>query len=125
MKRAVAAAALAVAALALTGCGSGSATPASGTRTSAGSAAASVIKVTISHGRISPQPSVHHVPLGGRVRLTVTSDKPDEVHLHGYDKEIEIQAGTPGTIGFTANLPGIFEVETHKSDLQLLQLEVK
>lgn len=129
MPAAFAAAAVAVAALTLTGCGSGSSSPdpgsASSSATATSSSAATTFVVTIADGKISPKPSVRHVHLGDRVRLTVTSDKPDEVHLHGYDKEIEIQAGRPGTIDFTADLPGIFEVETHKSNLQLLQLEVK
>jgi predicted small secreted protein len=123
-------AALAIAALTLTGCASGTTSPGSGTpasgSTGAGSAAVPTrIGVTVSRNRISPEPSVHRVHLGDRVQLTVTSDKPDQVHLHGYDKEIAIQPGTPGTIDFVANVPGIFEVETHKTNLQLLQLEVK
>lgn len=124
---AVIATALAVASFALTGCGSDSKSPDPGSSVSGGATApvATAIVVTISNGKVSPKPSVHQVHLGDRVQLKVTSDKPDEVHLHGYDKEIEIEAGTPGTIDFTADLPGIFEVETHKSGLQLLQLEVK
>jgi plastocyanin len=121
-------AALALAALTLTGCASGATSPADGTSASGGTgsaAPATRIEVTVSHGQIAPKPSLHHVHLGDRVQLTVTSDQADEVHLHGYDKEIEIQAGQPGTIDITADLPGIFEVELHKSDLQLLQLEVK
>jgi len=118
--------AVALAALALTGCASGATSPGSGSATSSASGApATRIEVTVSHGRISPKPSLHHIHLGDRVQLTVTSDQPDEVHLHGYDQEIAIQPGKPGTINVTADLPGIFEVELHKSDLQLLQLEVK
>jgi hypothetical protein len=123
-------AALALAALALTGCssdsGSGGSSPSPGSSSSAGStAAATAIDVTITQGQISPKPSVHRVHLGDHVRLSVTSDQADEAHLHGYDKEIELQPGKPGTIDFTADIPGIFEVELHKSNLQLLQLEVK
>lgn len=83
------------------------------------------IQVVIADREVTPVPSVHTVHLGREVLLTVTGDQPDEVHVHGYDKEVEIAAGKPGTIDFTANLPGIFEVETHKSGLQLLQIEVK
>lgn len=83
------------------------------------------IQVVIADREVTPAPSVHTVHLGREVLLTVTGDQPDELHLHGYDKEVEIAAGKPGTIDFTANLPGIFEVETHKSGLQLLQIEVK
>lgn len=122
-----AAAVAAVAALTVAGCSSDdSPSPGPGASASAGStAAATRITVTVAGGKVSPAPSVHHIHLGDHVVLTVTSDKVDEAHLHGYDKEIELQPGTPGTIDFTADVPGVFEFETHKSGLQLMQLEVK
>ena len=103
-------------------CSSAKSTPAA-----AGGAGAGPVRISvqIAHHKVSPADAVHDVHLGDQVVLTVTSDADDEVHVHGYDKEIEIAAGKPGTIDFTANLPGIFEVETHKSNLQLLQIEVK
>jgi hypothetical protein len=127
------AAALALAALALTGCSSSSSSDSPGSAGSSASpgasqsagAATDSISITVSSGRISPKPAVHQVHLGDQLRLTVTSDKPDEAHLHGYDKEIELQPGKPGTISVKADIPGIFEFETHKSNLQLLQIEVK
>lgn len=128
------AAALALAALALTGCSSSSSSDSSGSAgssgspgasQSAGSAATDSISITIANGKVSPKPAVHQVHLGDQLRLTVTGDKPDEAHLHGYDKEIELQPGKPGTISVKADIPGIFELETHKSNLQLLQIEVK
>jgi hypothetical protein len=47
------------------------------------------------------------------------------VHVHGVDIEKATSPGKPVTITFVAKDPGIFEVETHKSGLQLLQLEVR
>lgn len=124
----VLAAALTAAALAVAGCSSdsGDAGGSGGSTAGSGSTASpqDVIAVTVTHGAISPKPSVHKVHLGDRVELKVTSDQDDEAHLHGYDKEIELKAGTPGTVDITANIPGIFEVELHRSNLQLLQLEV-
>lgn len=124
---AVLAAALMVAALGLTGCASGGGKTDAAPSSSGASASApdDLIAVVVANGKVSPKPSVHKVHLGDRVRLTVTSDRPDQVHLHGYNKEIEIQSGKPGTIDFVADVPGVFEVETHKSNLQLLQLQVQ
>jgi plastocyanin len=82
------------------------------------------IKVTLKDGKVQPRPSVRKVALGRTVRIIVTSDRADEVHVHGYDKEAEVAAGTPTTIEFTADQSGRFEVETHKSNLQLFQLQV-
>jgi hypothetical protein len=56
--------------------------------------------------------------------LAVSSDVADKVHLHGYDKEAQIPAGETGSVSFTADIPGVFEVELHESGLQLLQLQV-
>ncbi|WP_194916583.1 hypothetical protein [Catenulispora rubra] len=121
--RAIPLAALAVTVFGIAACSSAKSTP---TAAAGGAGTGPVrISVQIAHHKVSPADAVHDVHLGDQVVLTVTSDADDEVHLHGYDKEIEIAAGKPGTIDFTANLPGIFEVETHKSNLQLLQIEVK
>jgi plastocyanin len=82
------------------------------------------IKVTVSGGKVAPRPSIHKIKKGQTVRIIVTSDKADEVHVHGYEKEKELVAGEPGTIEFTADETGRFEVETHKQGLQLFQFEV-
>jgi plastocyanin len=90
----------------------------------AGAAAVVEIKVAVDGGKVVPRPSVHKVRRGQTVRLVVTSDEADELHVHGYDKSAKLPAGDPVTLEFTADQTGRFEVETHESDLQLLQLEV-
>jgi plastocyanin len=82
------------------------------------------IKVTIADGKVVPRPSVHKVPLGRTVRIIVTADTDDELHVHGYDLHAQVKAGRPATVEFTADQAGRFEVETHESDLQLCQLQV-
>ncbi|HEX6469162.1 MAG TPA: hypothetical protein VF069_08710 [Streptosporangiaceae bacterium] len=82
------------------------------------------IGVTVSGGKVDPRPSVHKIHTGRTVRLTVTDDRDDEVHVHGYDLRLEVRHGKPATLEFKADQPGRFEVETHDSGLQLLQLEV-
>ena len=62
---------------------------------------------------------------GERVRLVVTSDVADEVHVHGYDRSADVEAGATVTIELTADIPGIFEVELEDSGLKLLELEVR
>lgn len=130
--------ALTVAGVVLGGCGQGSTTSAAttsphaagehstGTRAPGTSPAANVrtISVTVHGGQVSGDIGRVQVPLGSQVTLTVHSDMADEVHLHGYDKEAEVPAGGSASISFTATIPGVFEVELHKSDRQLLQLQV-
>ncbi len=57
--------------------------------------------------------------------LQVTSDVDDEVHVHGFDVEKPLDAGQTTTIELTADQQGVFEVETHESELLLVQLEVR
>ena len=68
------------------------------------------------------------VEVGQTLRLTVTSDVADELHVHGYEIEAELPAGQAVTvdvpIGPTPG-PGLYEVETHESGLLLFQLEVR
>ena len=52
---------------------------------------------------------------GDRVKLRLTSEKPTEVHLHGYDLEEEVSPGEAATLSFEADLPGRFEIEDHES----------
>ena len=63
--------------------------------------------------------------LGQPVIIRVTSDVADELHLHGYDKTVELKANGTATITFIADRPGIFEVELEKKQLKLFELEVK
>ena len=83
------------------------------------------IAVTISHGTVTPPDTVHRVKLGQRVEIVVTSDVAQEVHLHGYDKELELAPGVPGRIDFAASIPGIVEFESQSTGAQLLQIEAK
>jgi hypothetical protein len=51
------------------------------------------------------------VPLGSTVQLVVSSDVADEVHLHGYDRKVDVPAGGTATLSLVANVPGVFDVE--------------
>ncbi len=62
---------------------------------------------------------------GDRVRLTITADQADEVHLHGYDIERPVGPGQPARLRFTADAEGIFELELHGTHTQIATLEVR
>jgi hypothetical protein len=61
---------------------------------------------------------------GTKVTFKVTIDEPEELHLHGYDKMLELEANQPGELTFTANLSGRFpfELENSKTDLGVLEV---
>jgi hypothetical protein len=65
------------------------------------------------------------VKLGQTVRIQVVADVTDEVHLHGYDKKVNVSKGLPGTLTFAADVPGIFPVELESRGLKLMDLVVK
>lgn len=110
------------------------ATPASSPATSANSApttpsetafAGTEIVVAVKNGKVSPPTHRVKVAVGTAVRLLVTSDTADEVHVHGYDERADVGAGSTVTIEFVADIPGVFEVELEEAHTPLLTLEVR
>lgn len=83
------------------------------------------ISVRISDGKVDGVPARVEVDRGTRIRIEVTNDRSDELHVHGYDKTVPLTAGSPAAVAFVADLPGVFEVETHDSGLLLFQLVVR
>jgi FtsP/CotA-like multicopper oxidase with cupredoxin domain len=113
----------------LTACGSSA--PSSGAASTASSTASSteqtaqVIALTVTGGEVSGATGRVPVQLGSTVRLEVTADVTEEVHVHGYDLMQDTLPGQPVTIEFTANIPGVFEVELEQSKLPLTRLQVQ
>jgi hypothetical protein len=56
------------------------------------------------------------VQQGDDVELRWSSDKPAELHLHGYDIEIKVAPSAPAVMSFKASIPGRFPVEPHGND---------
>ncbi len=61
---------------------------------------------------------------GDAARIEVRSDQPGEVHIHGYDKYLDLEAGKPARARFPANLEGIFEIEDHDTGTPIAELRV-
>ena len=62
---------------------------------------------------------------GDTVRLRFVSDVAEEVHIHGYDRYVQVPAGGSARTRFTANAEGVFEIESHGSGEILANLEVR
>jgi hypothetical protein len=84
-----------------------------------------VIALTVTEGTVSGATGRVPVPLGSTVRVQVTADVADEVHVHGYDLMTDTVPGQPVTIEFKADIPGVFEVELEQSKLPLTRLQVQ
>lgn len=83
------------------------------------------VAVQVSGGEVDPAPGRTSITVGQTVRIEVTSDQPDVVHVHGYDVEADVSSSAPAVLEFTADQSGLFEVETHESGLLLTQLVVE
>ena len=59
------------------------------------------------------------------VTLRVSSDRPMELHLHGYDVEQEVGPGQKASLRFRADLTGRFEIEDHGAERELGVLQVR
>lgn len=80
--------------------------------------------ISVAGGEVTPPAERVPVPLGNTVRLVVTSDVADEIHVHGYDLSTDIEAGGTVEVEFVADVPGIFEVELEDEVIPLVELEV-
>jgi plastocyanin len=75
--------------------------------------------------KVAPAPSTVSIAVGEQLTLTVTADHDDELHIHGFDVEESLEAGTPTSVTLTGKQPGVYEVETHHPELRLLKIAVR
>lgn len=61
---------------------------------------------------------------GEDITIKVTSPVADEVHIHGYDKTIELVPDIESSLTFNANLTGKYEIELHEAHVLLGTIEV-
>lgn len=92
-------------------------------RTSTTDKAARMITVSVAGGEVEGGARREHIKLGETVSITVTSDRADMLHVHGYDMTVNVTADTAGTVTFVADIPGVFEVELERSGLKVLEIE--
>ncbi len=83
------------------------------------------VVVSVAKRKVTPPTGRIEVAKGNLVRITVTSDVADELHVHGYDKSLALPAGAPASLELRVDRTGLFEVETHSSHLVLFQLVVR
>jgi hypothetical protein len=96
----------------------------SNTADPSGETADVTINVVVANGKVNPSGSSVKVKAGQSVLITATSDAEDELHIHGYDKELELAPGKTASVKFTADMKGTFEIETHKSGKLVAKLVV-
>jgi multicopper oxidase len=72
-----------------------------------------VARIALSGNKVQSGPSTITTTKGDTVHIVVTSDKPNTIHLHGYNIERQAAPGKPAHFDFKANVEGVFEIESH------------
>ena len=95
------------------------------TTTSATEAEVRTISVSFADGAVAGGVRTETVPLDEPVRIEVSGDVEEEVHLHTYDLVDDVAPNDPAAFEFTADIPGVHEVELEGSHLLVLELQVE
>lgn len=72
-----------------------------------------VLTLSIVNGAVAGAGDTVKVQQGNDLELRWSSDRPVELHLHGYDIEVKVSPQAPAVMSFKANIPGRFPVELH------------
>lgn len=72
--------------------------------------------ISLVNGAAVGAPDTIRVKQGDDVELRWSSDKPMDLHLHGYDIEVKVAPAVTAVMSFKAKIPGRFPVEPHGQD---------
>jgi hypothetical protein len=73
-------------------------------------------RIVIRDNKVVGGPKRIEVTKGDRVRIVVSADVEDDIHLHGYDIEKTVEPGKPARFAFDATIEGQFEMESHTAE---------
>ncbi len=80
------------------------------------------INLDVRGGTMEPSaPSAHQ---GDNITLTLTADRKEEIHLHGYDIHFDLEPGKPVTKTFKADRTCGCEIEVESTSQHLGELTV-
>jgi uncharacterized cupredoxin-like copper-binding protein len=86
---------------------------------------ATTVAFAITDGRKTSGPDRIDATSGDSLTLELTSNVADELHVHGYDKEVELAPNVTARLTFTTDIPGTFEIELHSNDAAITSLRVE
>ena len=83
------------------------------------------VTITLADGGAEPNGERIELLRGQHLVLTITSDRDDEIHVHGFDLEIPVTAGQTVTEEIVMDRVGRFEVESHDPVFTVLVLQIR
>jgi hypothetical protein len=84
------------------------------------------IKVTISHGQVTPTNAMLQAKVKQQITLHVASDATDELHVHSVpDHKFQIAAEPNQVFHFSVDVPGKVDVELHHLDRTIATIQVE
>lgn len=81
-------------------------------------------ELVINNNKIVKGSEIIKVTQEDNVVISITSDEPEELHLHGYDVSAQFEKDTTAELKFNANLSGRFPFELENSKIELGAVEV-
>lgn len=85
---------------------------------------AKTFELVISTKKLVSGPETIKVTEGDEIVIKITSDEPEEFHIHGYDIFVDLEKDATKELKFTANLTGRFIFELEQSMTELGAIEV-
>jgi hypothetical protein len=82
-------------------------------------------RIVLKNHEVASGPKVITVKNGDSAVIVVSSDKPETVHLHGFEIEHEITPSKPGRYAFKAKNEGAYELESHTTEKKLATVQVQ
>jgi len=82
------------------------------------------ISLRVAGGKLMGGPRVIRLKRNAAVVLTVLSDTPDELHVHGYNLELKLLPNQATTLSFVAKHTGRFTFELHEAHTELGAFEI-
>lgn len=83
------------------------------------------IDITVKGKRVTPAPATVSITAGQPLTITVTSDRDNTLHAHGFEVEKAVRAGQRLEFTVRGSQSGSYEVELHEPALRLLQVAVR
>ena len=94
-------------------------------KTTVSQAQTKTFELVVKNRKLVAGPEKITVTEGDTIVIKVTSDEVEELHLHGYDKSVDLEKDKQAELKVTANITGSFAYELEKSQTDFGLLEVQ